>query len=365
MVAIAGIAFAGILILMQLGFLDALFEGATSPHRTLDADLVVCNPRQKTFFSPKSFPRQRLYQVLGYEGVQSVSGLQVGTTLWRNPLTQQIRSILVFGMDPAHAAFKLEGVRKNIDRITLLNRVLFDRGSRPEFGPIARLFEKLGLVDTELNERRVRVAGLFTIGASFTADGTVITSDTTFANIFNRRRNDDIEVGLIKLNPGVDPRFVQRSLIRRFSNEVAVYTLDEFAELERSYWATSSGIGFIFGLGVFVGFIVGVVIVYQILYADVSDHMSEYATLKAMGYTDRYLLVVLLEESLILAVLGYIPGLAISMGMYWLAHSFTLLPIHMTIQRSLFVFFLTVVMCSISAAIAMRKLREADPADIF
>jgi putative ABC transport system permease protein len=114
-----------------------------------------------------------------------------------------------------------------------------------------------------------------------------------------------------------------------------------------------------------VGFIVGIVIVYQILYADVSDHLPEYATLKAMGYTDTYLLGVLVQEALILAILGYLPAFFLSFGLYKLTFAATLLPIYMKVDRAITVFIMTVIMCSVSGAIALRKLRSADPADIF
>ena len=146
---------------------------------------------------------------------------------------------------------------------------------------------------------------------------------------------------------------------------VSFGTTEEFAQIERDYWANGTGIGFIFGLGVGVGFIVGIVIVYQILYSDVSEHLPEYATLKAMGYGDSYLLGVLLQEALLLAVLGYLPSVVLALGLYQAAFAATLLPISMTTRRAVTVLIMTIVMCSASGAIAMRKLRAADPADIF
>ncbi len=148
-------------------------------------------------------------------------------------------------------------------------------------------------------------------------------------------------------------------------NDVRVLTLEGFAEVEKQYWETGTAIGFIFTLGTAVGFIVGIVIVYQILYSDVSDHLPEYATLKAMGYTDRYLLGVLLQEALFLAILGFLPGFILSFGLYQVTYAATMLPIFMKTERAIRVWILTVIMCSFSGAIAMRKLRSADPADVF
>jgi len=363
--AIAGITFACVLIFMQLGFLESLYVSSTRPHQLLNADLVLAHPRLQTFFSPISFPRQRMYQALGYQGVETVTAVRIGTIKWRNPLSSNIRSILVFGIDPAKEPFALPDVIANAHYLKLFNRILFDRLSRPEFGPIAELLASRGPLAVELNSKAVKVAGLFSIGASFAADGNAITSDTTFNYLFSKQSSNEIDLGLIKLAPGADIDSVKRSLQKAFCNQVQVYSKTEFAEVEKKYWAESTGIGFIFTLGVFVGFIVGIVIVYQILYSDVADHLSEYATLKAIGFHDNYLLEVLALESIILALVGFIPAFLISVAMYFAAAEVTALPVFMTWQRAVFVFALALSMCVISAAIASRKLRHADPADVF
>ncbi|WP_414754216.1 ABC transporter permease DevC [Anabaena sp. CCY 9910] len=364
-VAVAGITFADMLMFIQLGFESALFDAAVKPHRNLQADLVLINPQFQTLFSVKSFSRERLYQTLGYEGVQSVTPLYIGTGQWRNPETRQDRAILVWGIDPAASAFTFPEIRKNQDQIKQLNQVLFDQAGRPEYGAVGDIFKKTNSFQTELNNIGVNVSGVFSNGASFAADGNVIASDSTFLRLFPERKPERIEVGLITLKPGVDKEKVRSQLAAGLPNDVKVLTPEGFAQTEKEYWANGTGIGFIFGLGVGVGFIVGIVIVYQILYSDVSDHLPEYATLKAMGYTDRYLLVVLLQEALLLAFLGYLPAYILSFGLYQVTYAATMLPIAMKLERAITVFILTIIMCTASGAIAMRKLRSADPADVF
>ena len=114
-----------------------------------------------------------------------------------------------------------------------------------------------------------------------------------------------------------------------------------------------------------MGFVVGAIIVYQILFADVSDHLAEYATLKAMGYPNRYLFGVVFQEAIILSVLGYLPGMLISLGLYRLTADATKLPMQMTLSLGLSVVGLAILMCCVSGAIALRKIRSADPAEIF
>ena len=365
MVAIAGIAFADILMFVQIGFENSLYDAAIKPHLNLQADLVMINPQFQTLFSVKDFSRNRLYQTLGHQAVKSVSPVYISTGQWRNPATRQERAILVWGIDPATTAFKFPEVEQNQDSLKQLNQVLFDRASRPEYGAIPDWLERKGSVETEINGKAIAVKGLFTNGSSFAADGNIITSDSTFLQIFSQRQSDRIEVGLINLKSVVDPKQVRSQLAAMLPNDVKVLTPEEFAEIEKQYWANSTGIGFIFGLGVIVGLIVGIIIVYQILYSDVSQHLPEYATLKAMGYSDRFLLWVLLQQALLLALLGYFPGLLLAFGLYQIAYAATLLPIVMKLETAVSVLILTIVMCSVSAAIAMKKLRSADPADIF
>jgi len=363
-VALAGIAFADILMFLQMGFESALFDSSMKPHRALQADLVLINPQFQTLFSVKSFSRSRLYQALAYEGVESVQPVYIATGQWQNPETRVARAILVWGVDPTKPVFNFPEVHQNLEHLKQLNQVLFDQAGRPEYGAIADIFKKQGSVETEMNGKAIQVRGLFSLGASFAADGNVITSDSTFLQLFKERQPDRIEAGLIRLKPGADIEAVRSQLEAGLPDDVRVLTPEGFAEVEKNYWA-GSGIGFIFSLGVIMGFIVGIVIVYQILYSDVSEHLPEYATLKAIGYSDRYLLRVLLQEATLLAVLGYIPAFVLSFGLYQLVHIATMLPIGMTVARGINVFIMTVVMCFTSGAIAMRKLQSADPADVF
>ncbi|MEO1376227.1 MAG: ABC transporter permease DevC [Cyanobacteria bacterium J06635_10] len=364
-IAVAGIAFANILIFAQMGFEASLFSSSTAPHGILNADLVIVNRHFESLYSVKTFSRRRLHQALGFEGVESVSPLYIGLGSWKNPQTLHTQTILVFGTDPRTIAFKLPQINQNIYQLQKPDTVLFDRTSLPAFGPIATLFKQQSIVETELNGIKVRVGGLFSLGTSFAAYGNLITSDTTFLNLFPNTFISDIQLGLVKLKSNADIKQVRENLETGLPNDVMIFTASTFEDAEKAYWAKATPIGFIFGLGVIVSFIVGIMVVYQIMYSDVVNHLPQYATLKAMGYRDRYLIGVLVQESLILAVLGYIPGFALSLGLYKLAANSTMLPIFMTPQRSIAVFLLTVIMCLISGTTAIKKLQSADPADIF
>ena len=142
-------------------------------------------------------------------------------------------------------------------------------------------------------------------------------------------------------------------------------TLDEYIAREKEYWNRRTPIGFVLTAGLLVGFAVGSVIVYQILYTDVLDHLHEYATLKAIGYTDRQLISVVFQQSVILSAIGFLPGLALSAWVYHLVREVARLPAELTIERAVGVLALTIAMCLVAGALAMRKLRAADPAEVF
>ena len=211
-VAVAGITFADMLIFIQMGFESALFDAAIQPHRNLQADLVLINPQFQTLFSVKSFSRERLYQALSYNGVKSVSSIYISTGQWRNPQTKMDRSILVWGVDPATPGLKFPELQAKKDNLKQLNQVIFDEASRPEYGEIGKIFRETGKFNAELSGKNVSVKGLFQNGASFAADGNVVVSDSTFLQLFSTRKADQIEVGLITLQPGADIEKVKAQL---------------------------------------------------------------------------------------------------------------------------------------------------------
>lgn len=367
-IALAGIGFADLLMFMQFGFRDALFESSVSFHSQLQGDIFITSTQSTALIAMKSFPQRRLYQALSFNGVTEISPLYLGFGLWKNPDPNQrkTRQLMVIGFDPTRPVFDMPEIKNNLDKIKIADVVLFDQASRPEFGPVVEYFNQGKPVETEVDNRRVTVEGLFTLGASFGADGNIVTSDLNFLRIFATRRTKGlIDIGIVHLQPGTDVKAVVEKMRATLPSDVRIASKEEFIAFERKYWEEGTAIGFIFTLGAAMGFIVGIVIVYQILYTDVTDHLPEYATLKAMGYKDFYFLGVVFQEALILAILGYLPGFGISVVLYNLGRSATSLPMYMTVGKAVTVFVMTVVMCSVSGAVAVRKLQAADPADIF
>ena len=364
-VALAGISFAGILMFMQLGFRDGLFDASVTVHRRFDADLVLISPRSASSVRMAGFPRRRLVQPLADPAVEGVTPVHWGLMLWRNPETRRNRAILALGFNPEDPFFldpelaKISGVLKQ------KGRILFDQLSRSEFGPIAEWFREGRTVETEIAGNRIRVEGLVSLGTSFGADGNLLTSTETFLDLMPQKPPGAIEVGLIRLKPGEDPDQAVKRLQGRLPDDVTVLTKQGFIDFEQNYWKSSTSIGFIFTLGAAMGFVVGCVIVYQVLYTDVSDHLPEYATLMAMGYRITHLLAIVIREGFYLAALGYVPAYLAGQGLYWFVRNATKLPVGMDLSRALTVLTMIFVMCMLSSVLAMRRLVDADPAEIF
>ena len=363
--AIAGITFADVLIFLQLGFSDALYKSNTQYPRILATDIVLISTQATNFGQLRTFPRSRLYQARDIPGVVEADALYIGSIQWRNPNTREKTSMLVVGQNPYRPAFDLPEVNQQLEALKLPESVLFDQAARGDYTEMIAQISQGQPVSTEVGLNTVDVVGLFEVGASFADDGALITSDQNFLRLFPRRDAGAVSLGLIRLAPEADAEQVRAELAERLPPDVLVLTSEGYLEFELNEIQSESPVGFVFGIGTAMGFIVGVVIVYQVLSTDVNSHLAEYATFRAMGYRNSYLLGVVFEEALILSVMGFIPSLGLAIGVYQLAAGATALPIAMPVSRAIYVLIATFVMCGASGAIATRRLQAADPADIF
>jgi putative ABC transport system permease protein len=313
----------------------------------------------------ESFPRRRVYQAASVSGVKSAEALYIIYMDWRNPQTHRNSGVLLLGFDPDRSVLNLSGVTQNLDKLKLKDTLLFDRMARGQYQDAIAQIAQGETVTTEMGKRTIELKGLFSVGPTLDIDGTLIASDQTFLRIVSGQQAGNVAAGLITLESGANLRSTIITLKSHLPSDVRVLTRQGFIDFEQRYWRTQTPIGFIFNLGAVLGFVVGVIIVYQILDSDVGEHIKEYATLKAIGYRSLYLLGIVLQEALILAALGYIPGNLIATALYILTSSATNLPLYMTLDRTIKVLIFTILMCMISGAIAVRKLRSADPAESF
>lgn len=358
-VAVAGVAFAVVLILMQLGFLNSVKQTATQIYGRLEFDLLLISPQYLHISKPGVLPKSRLYQAKSVPGVADARPLYLGFNVWLNERERRRRGIFVMGFDLANPVFRLPELSGDAASLRMVGNVLMDRHSRSEFGAW-----DVGDV-REVAQRRVKIAGAFTMGTGFGADGAIIVGDRTFRYLFPGHRPDDVSLGLVRLEAGADPDETARRLKTALPDDVDVLTRAQIEQRERDHWVNKTSVGIIFTLGVVVGFIVGTAIVYQVLSSDIANHMSEYATLKAMGYGAGFLAKVVLQQAVILAVIGFIPGLAISYVLYSITSQRNKVPMELSPELAVSILAMTVLMCSLSGLASLRKVALADPADLF
>ena len=364
-VALLGIAFAVLLIMMQLGFREALFESAVRFHERFEYDIALFSPDSVFIVRPETFSIRRVYQTLGHADVTSATPVYIFPAVWKNPWTSGRRSLNAVGFDPSVSVLATPGFDEVRGLLTKRDVIIFDAKSRPEFGDIRGHFASNDSLVTEVNNRKVTVVGLFEMGTSFGIDGTVMASIDNWLRLFPTRNRNDINLGLLKVNADADPERVAEELRSYLPRDVLVMTKAQFVERETDYWNRATPIGYVFAFGAIMGLFVGAIIVYQILFADVTEHLSEYATLRAIGYKNRFIAGIVLQQAVILGVLGFIPGVLASWFLYGQAANATSLPLYVTVDRATLVFVLTLSMCAVSALLAVRKVATIDPAEVF
>lgn len=364
-VAAAGVVVAVMLILVQLGIRRGAIDNSLAFVRLIEADLVAASPRTETIFEASQFPRVLLYRMLAHPAVAEVRPVYTGRAHFKNPWSHWEYPISVYGVDPRDALLRIPGLANNQTSLAYLDQAVFDKLSRNSFGPIVSTLQSEGVVHVEINKRMITIVDSVPVGVSLTTDGNLYTSYANFLRLFPERAAGAIDLGLIKLKPGYSVEQVIQELKPYLGAEATLRSQPQVQTAEDHYIRKNHPIDFIFGMGTVVGFFIGFVVVYQILYTEVTNHLPQFATLKAMGFTDGYLLKLVLWQAAILTVLGYLPGFLLALGLYQVATHAIQMPFAMTWTRGLGVFFLTLIMCGISALIAVRKAWTADPAEVF
>ncbi len=363
--AVAGVAFANLLVFMQLGILGALNGSTVAPYTMLQADIVISSEDGNTLTDSGNIARTRMFQALGVPGVAAAAPLYVGMLPFSMADGTSV-SLLAFGMDTSQPSFGSPVIAAFLGRLETENTALLDVQTR---GVPATAFEDLSAgrpFSFEVNGQTMTAIGTLEVGGGFLADGTIVLSDQTFLRFFPQRTSGAPSHILIKVDDNISVERVQKRLEAVLpAQSVKVQSLQASASADLAFMATERPTGIIFGFGVLIGIIVGIVIVYQVLSTDVADHLREYATFKAMGYGQPFFLGIVFEEAIVLAVFGFIPGFLVSLGLYAGLGYVTDLPVAMDASRAILVLFGTLTACTLSGAIATRRLAKADPADLF
>lgn len=362
----AGIGFAVLLILVQLGFRSAFLDSALQIIRHLDGQLFLVSPNKFRWGRSDPFPRRRLEEALAVPGVASANPLyaEYRLSVWKDPQDRQSHAVQVLAFDPDRPVLAFPEVEAHLADLRRPDTVMVDSNGRRFLGePCAGLW-------SELADRRVEIVGTFAMGPDFTIDGTILTSDRTFFDLFPDKNGPDTglsaaEVGILKLAPGADRGRIQAELRRVLPDDVLVLDRDQMLDREIAFQSVVSPVGPIFGLGIGIGFVVGIVISYQILFTALSDQLPLFAMLKAIGYDNRYVLRVVLAQALFYACVGFVPAFLISLGLFSAIGEIALIPMRMSIGIAVLSLALTLLMCLVSGILAVRRVMSADPAEVF
>jgi putative ABC transport system permease protein len=355
--SIGGVAFALLLMLLQVGFRNALLDSALELMRRLDADVIVMSKEKKPFLRRDWMPRERLYQARSARGVVEVSPVWMALTTWTNLETRTLHPIRLIGFDPTKPTFLIDEVNQKAPMLRQLGTALVDDHSRTSYGPI-------GPGRAEVDRREIEVVGTFPLGTDFEVDGNLLVSEETFFDltgfVFNL-----VEVGLVHVAPGADIDVAVYDLTRLLPTDVRAFTKEQLIARDRRYWETETPISVILLVGVTLGFAVGVVICYQILYTEVLDHLPQFATLKAMGYGDRFIQLAVVFEAWVLSILGFVPAIVVGWVVLALLGFMSGLPAGLGWGDVADILLLSVGMCTAASLLALRKVRVLDPAELF
>ncbi|MEN1681872.1 MAG: FtsX-like permease family protein [Planctomycetota bacterium] len=405
-VGVAGVGFAAMLIFMQMGFKGAIESTATQVYDALEFDLMIRSPAYLHLTEPRTFSRRRLRQAESLPSVAAARPLLIALSEWQTPgkrgqdnspdlagaawtLDQGPastvtsgeakpglgRGILVLGVNPADPPFAVErnDLADASKKLTSSRFVLMDDKSKPEYGP--QNDEEFGEDDlnvrTALGPNRVVIKGVFTLGSGMVCNGACMVNDAGFQAAYPLQPPGEVNLGLVTLvdaNADDADRNAAKLALEQLYDEpddVEILTRQQVVAHERDHWMQGTPFGVIFTLGVFVSILVGVAIVYQVLSTDIDNLLGEYATLKAMGYGNNYLSSVVLRQALLLALVSYVPSLLVALGLYQAIRNAAGIPMELTFPIAAQVLALTITMCLVSGAGALRKLFTADPASLF
>jgi len=383
-VSFTGVAFALLLIFMQLGFRGAVGNTATIVYGKLKGHLVMRSPDYVHLYEPRMFERFWMNKVASHPDVESVDPFFIMLQRWQNPIRNQgclqappdgsFRTVGMMGIQLDRPVLNLKELDGKLDLLQAPDTMLVDRSTRAEYGPEdCKRFSDLDVgKTTELGNRSTRIAGTFQLGTGLATNGAVLVNDLEFGLRSGADVRHRVSLGLVELKPNRNPSKARDSIVQylnesdlRSESAVQILTMEEQQQWERNRWLTETPIGMIFSMGVVLSFIIGSAIVYMVLATDVSSRLAEYATLKAMGYSPFFLAISVLKQAWLLSLFGYVPALIAAMSLYAITSSLSGIPTFMTWERAFGVFGLSLLMCTSAGLLAVRKLLKAEPASLF
>jgi putative ABC transport system permease protein len=356
--SLLGVAFSVVIMFMELGFFNGVNDSSANMPPYFDCDLIMSNPQKNHLKTGEEFNSMRLQQVREVPGVAAAVKFNTEANYWWNPQDGTRNRVLIMGVDLDDPMFSLPALREHRKELQMPDTILYDRLSRHDLGRVS------AGTRSQLGRRPVKVVGLFELGPNFAYEGHIVTSLENFAQI-TRQPDGNVDLGLIRVVPGANVEAVRQEIYRRLPHDIMLLTPKEILTREIVVTTKRSPAGVVFGIGLLVGFGIGTIVCYQILFNEVNDHLPQFATMKAMGHPPKFISGIVLNEALLLSLVGYVPGLIASFGIYTLIESSTQILMYLTVPRALLVFILTSSMCLLAGHLALKRVHKTDPADLF
>jgi putative ABC transport system permease protein len=357
--ALIGIFMAILLVFVELGFFYAVPRGGLLLYDNMRFDLLLTSNQYEYQAQPGAFQLSQVERVRSSPDVAEATPIYFGFAKWKSGEGDLWPDVFMIGFDPASDIFIPDSINRQTAVLDRVDTVLVDSSTRSIFGPLGT-----GRV-VEIDDRKVTIGGQYVLGTGFMGLGVALTSIANFARLFPQRGSAIVNLGAIRLKAGVDPGRAVGDLEKLAGAGTRILTRQELDARETAYWTTRTSVGIIFGSGLLISLVVGIMIVYQIVSTQVGRQLPQFATLKAIGYRDGSLAATVSAMSLLIVIAGFIPALAAALGLYSLIRQETLLPVMMSEMRLLAVFAAALGMAVISALLSVWVLRRADPADVF
>jgi len=359
LLTVGGIFISILMIFLQLWFFSSVPKAGMLVYDHLRFDIVLTSSSYVFQEQAYQFPQERLYQALTLPEIQSAAPVYQGEASWLNAADGLRRDLFVMGFRLGDDCFRVDEIERQLTQLRRPDTVVIDNATLAMFGPQTPGYH------AEINRRDVEIVGRYRLGVGFTGLGAVVTSDLNFARIFPERSLAGVNLGLLTLSPGGNSEEVAARLRRVMPPDVRVFTRDELARYEETFWQTRTSAGLIFGFGVVVSVVVGAVILYQALTTQVARQLPQFATLRAIGYTDHQLHSIVVDIAVLTAGIAFLPSWLAAIATYAKVRDLARLPIEMTASRVIIVFVVVIGMSVATALVAVRRIHRVDPADLF
>jgi putative ABC transport system permease protein len=355
---LGGVGVALFLLLLQIAVLNAASQKVTALFDDFDFDMVIVPDTYQFLLSFDTLNRVTLEEAAATRGVADTFGLNAVPVQMMQLPSRHVAYLFLIGLDDGGQFLRDGAIRDNLQKLDSSHAILMDSQSLADIGPTdpgTRL---------QINGENLTVMGQFKLGLFFYGEGSGIVRNADFTRLADHPPRS-ISMGLLKLQPGADPEDVRARLMKNLPADTLVLTRRELVTQERAYFLSTKPVGVMMYISMLIAYLVGSVIMIQVLSTDISNRLGEYAVLKAMGFNAPFVYGVGAAQAALLALGGLVPALLLGGVVLWGIEYQTHLPTGLGLGLIGTMLGIALLLAAGSAVIALRRLARADPAELF